>query len=550
MFKALAFSFILCISFIYTKIVGIDLGSEFIKASIIKPNRPFSMVENLQSKTKTPFAIAFKDDERLFGADALAKKVRFPKQVFTFLHEFLGKKYNDEQINSFIEKYFISYDIEEDPERGTINFKLKYNKEDYTFSTEEMFGMMFRYIRMLAEKYSEQTIKDCVVTVPSFFGYKERMALHQAIQIAGMNLITYVSENVAAATHFALDRKFNGTEYYIFYNMGSSYTQATLVAYNMTATTKSNKTIENKHVEVLAETWDKRLGGRSFDYNMIRLLMNKFDALPERAGKPTVAKDYKIAEKMLPSAIKYKEILSANKEFIINVLNVDGGLNLGGRITRDEFETVSADDLNRAISPIEALFKNTNLTIENISQIELLGGAHRIPKVQEQLKAKYGNLVGAHMNSDDSMALGAAFIAANSSLSFKAQKKVRLSHGPNYDIIIRLAHFDSSNICEDNHEGLASDCTRKLSRNTTLFKQLQGVDKARTVSFKHDSDFYVNIYEKFEDSDEKLLMTYNITGFNKTIESMLNQNITTQPKVHLRFKLNAQGSIKLTVILK
>ena len=157
------------------------------------------MVENIQSKTKTPSSLAFKDEERLFGADALGKKVRLPKQVFVYMHEFLGKKYTSEQVKKFVEDFFVSYEMEEDAERKTFNFKVLFNKENYVFSTEEIFGMLFRYIKFLADKYAGagSNIKDCVVTVPAFFGHRERMAISQASELSNLNLQSLITENSA-----------------------------------------------------------------------------------------------------------------------------------------------------------------------------------------------------------------------------------------------------------------------------------------------------------------------------------------------------------------
>jgi len=216
--------------------------------------------------------------------------------------------------------------MEEDAERQTFNFKVLFNKEDYIFTTEEIFGMIFRYIKFLADKYSGpgSNVQDCVVTVPAFFGHRERMAITQASQLSKLTLQSLITENSAAALQYAIDKQFNKTENIIFYNMGSSYTQATLVSYFSTFETKKNKTTEIKrHVNVLAESWEN-IGGNKINYNFIRNLMKTFDEQPNRQGKKSVAKDYKVAERILPSVLKYKEILSANKYTPINILGVEG----------------------------------------------------------------------------------------------------------------------------------------------------------------------------------------------------------------------------------
>jgi hypoxia up-regulated 1 len=543
--------------------IGIDLGSEYFKATILRPGKSFTMLENIQSKTKTPTSVGFKDDERVFGSDAIMKKPRFPKNVFTFFHEYLGKRFDDEGVKKFIEEFFVAYDMEEDQARQTVNFKINFNNEEFKLSTEEVFGMLFRYIKFLTDKFTGSDIRDCVVTVPNYFGYKERQAIVQAVQMSKFNLIGLISDNVGAAVQFAVNKQFNETEHYIFYNMGSSYTQATLVSYLSNWETKNNKTQEiSRTVKVLGESWDKNLGGNRFNMRIVNHLLKTFDESPERKDKKSVSKDYKVAERMLPNAIKYKEILSANKEAIVRVLGVDSGDNLDGKITRETFESLIREDVERVYEPIEKLLNRTGIKLENITQIELLGGSIRVPMVQEVLKSEldklvnFSNLVGTHMNGDDSMAFGTAYIAANSSSNFKGGKKIELYHGPNYDIKLRLNHLiDEENkdfkLCGDSIEDFAFDCIRHLNKNTTIYNIRQGLDLGRVVSFKHDGNILATIFEKFEDSDEEtLLATYKITGLPNILTEMKNENITTLPKIHLRFKQDSNGILTLKADLK
>jgi hypoxia up-regulated 1 len=550
--KFFTFAFIAIINLFDIKgyLVGVDLGSEFFKATMLRPGRPFTMVENIQSKTKTPTSVALKDDERVFGADATVKKPRLPKGVLTFFHEYLGKKHSSEEVKNFIERFFVAYDMEEDQERGTTTFKITFNKEEFKFSTEEVYGMLFRYIKYLADKFSQSDIKDCVVTVPAFFGYRQRQALAQAVEMSRLNLLGFVSENVAAAVQFSMNKNFNSTEYYIFYNMGSSYTQATLVSFLSNMQTKNNKTVEvSKTLNVLGETWDKDLGGNGFNFNLVRHLMKKFDELPERKDKPSVMNDYKVAERILPGAVRYKEILSANKEVPVSILSVDSGMNLKTKLTREEFEEINKNDFEKVYNPIEKLLNRTGVTLDKINQIELLGGSIRIPKIQENLKLKlgdYSNILGTHMNGDDSMAFGAAYVCANYSSNFKGAK-IELYHGANYEVKIKLSHIqnETETLCADNTTTLADNCVRKLDKTTILYKLRYGLDLARTVSFKHDSDLKVELFEKFEDSEEKLVATYKLTGMDKMRSKLKNEKLDIMPKVNLRFKQDGKGIISL-----
>jgi hypoxia up-regulated 1 len=176
-------------------VIGIDFGTEYIKIAFHKSTGTFQMVENLQSKTKTPFALGFKDNERFFGAEAQVKKSKIPELVFTKMHEFLGKRSDDENLKKFISEYFVSYNIEEDSERKVYKFGINANKDGNSLlSIEEVFGMMFKYIKFLSQKFSQTEINECVVTVPAFYGYKQRLSISQSAEIAGLKLLHITTE--------------------------------------------------------------------------------------------------------------------------------------------------------------------------------------------------------------------------------------------------------------------------------------------------------------------------------------------------------------------
>ena len=277
-----------------------------------------------------------------------------------------------------------------------------------------------------------------------------------------------------------------------------------------------------------------------------------FDNLPERKGKTPVSKNPKIIEKIIPSAIKYKEILSAGKYAMVNILGIEGGQNLDGKITRDEFEAASADELSRVYKPIEKILQSANMTLDDISWVEIIGGSVRVPAVQNLLKEKLGSKLGVHMNGDDSVAFGAAFVAANFSSNFRLAQKIELYHGNNFEILLKIQHTlnDTEPICEDDFEDLAIECTRKLNKSALLYRVRHGYDTFKTVSLKHDGDFDVLVYEKFPGEEAKLIVRHEIIGVKDVLKTLRNDGITDKPKVHLKFHLNRKGLVSLSVIFQ
>ena len=238
---------------------------------------------------------------------------------------------------------------------------------------------------------------------------------------------------------------------------------------------------------------------------------------------------------------------------IVNILGVEGGENLNSQISRDEFDKISSYELDRVYTPIDKVLKSANMTLNDIAWVEILGGSVRIPSVQEVLRKELGDKLGIHMNGDDSMAFGAAFIAANYSSNFKLAQRLELYHGNTFEILIKLKHIEHENttqeICADDFDGLAEHCNRKLNKAAPLFKIRHGLDISKTVSMKHDGNFDIFVYERFPGEEENLLMTYKIRGIQESLAALRADNITSKPKVNLKFKLNKRGSVGLTVKL-
>ena len=537
-------------------LIGVDIGSEFFKICLIKPGKPFSIVENLQSKLKTPTAISLKDDEITYGAEAIGKKARFPKNIFTFFEDYLGEKYNSTFVNEFLHDFLVSYDIVEDTERNAINFNIQFNKKVETLSVEEIYALLFNHIKFISEKYAGIAITNIYLTIPSFFNYKQRQALAQAVEISKLHLDGFVSENLAAVVYYQFKKIFEDEQYFIFYNMGSSYTQASLVSIKTLYETKNNKTVDiGNEVKVLGETWNRKLGGHRFDSNLVHLMMDKFDKLPERQGKPSVSENKKVFEKLIPHSIKYKEILSANKETHIAVLGVDSGLNLEGPLSREEFNNANKELFDQVYEPIDKLLKQSNLTLDNITQIELIGGSIRIPGVQEELKEKlgnYSNLLGTHMNGDDSMAYGTAFVAANATKNFKGSRRAFMSVGANSEIKIYLNNYNVTEetvFCEDDDlktAKLNTNCEHRLNKTRVMFPLRSNFNTKKAARIPHDGELSIKLTEKMVDEDdERELMTYYITGVKDLIAQMEQENFTSIPKIKLEFDYSRGGQVSV-----
>ena len=538
--------------------MGIDLGSEYFKVTVIKPGKPFMMLENLISKTKTELSVGLKDDEITYAYDALAKKAKSPANIFNYFEEFLGRKHNESFVKEYMEKFYQSYNITADNETETITFNFKYNKEDEQISVVELYSMIFDYIKMLSERFTKIEMTDAFITIPSFFDYEQRQAIADAIKISKLRLAGVVSENLAAAVQFQLKKIFENETYYIIYNMGSSFTQVSLVSFRTIYEKKNNKTTDiGNEIRVFGESYNEKIGGKVFDKNMVRLMMKKFDELPSRKGKKSIMDNKKIYEKLRQAARKYKEVLSANKEVFITVMGVEGGDDLQTKITREEFEEMNKYLIDEVYSPIEEVLKKTNLTIDNISQIELIGGSIRIPAIQEEIKKKLGekaDILGAHMNGDDSMALGAAYMCANSSKNFLGSRKTFMQNGANEKFKFYIKNLENAsqpyNYCKENDKENAN-CDIKIEKDKEIFPLRHKYNSKRSIELELNTNLEVKITEEFPGKfDERDLKRYEITGVPEAIEQMKKDNVTSLPKIKIQFIYNKAGLIELDSYIK
>ena len=553
---------ILClIKLISPYMMGIDLGTEFFKVTVIKPGKPFMMLENLLSKTKTELCVGLKDDEITYAYDSLAKKAKAPANIFNYFSEFLGRRHNDSFVKEYMEDFFQAYNITGDNETETITFNFKYNNKDEQLTAVELYSMIFDYIKMLSEKFTKIEMTDAFITIPSFFDYEQRQAIADAIKISKLRLAGVVSENLAAAVQFQLKKVFDNETFYIIYNMGSSYTQVSLISYRTIYEKKNNKTVDvGNEIRIFGESYDEKLGGKRFDKNLALLMMKKFDELPERKGKKSVMGNKKVYEKIRPSAIKYKEVLSANKEVYITVIGVDGGDDLQTKITREEFEEVNKDLIDKVYNPIEEVLQKTNMTISNISQIELIGGSIRIPAIQEKIKSKlgeYSEILGIHMNGDDSMAFGAAYMCANSSKNFLGTRKTFMVNGANEKFKFYLSNLENKsepfNYCKEGETSSESNkCVKKLQKEKEIFPLRHKYNSKRSIEIEHDTNVFVKITEEFPGKfGERDLKTFEITGVPEAIEQMKKDNITNlMPKITIRFIYTKGGQIELESNIK
>ena len=522
-----------------SQMIGIDLGSEFFKVCITLPHQnKFYMVENLQSKIKTNTAIFLKNTDRIYETEVLNKKLKNPKNSFLFLSAYLGAE-NSEKIEKYFKKYFYNYDYNFNNETGKINFKVKFvNEEENIVETnyplEVLYGMLFRYIIKISERYymnnfvknkenmiysEKNKIEYCSVTIPSYYTYKQRLSIIHAISLTNIHLLGILNDNTAAAFYY-FKRNFDLNNYkksgekkeiyFIYINIGSSNTQISLVSYN------------KEDMKVIAEVSDSDLGGHVFTRNLV-FKISQIIGIDEKKL------DINLYNKLYQYAHKFKETLSANKEVHMNFA-LDNK-NYKGVITREEFNEVNKKEFEKIPKLFDELFLKSNKTLKDISQFELIGGSIRIPEIQNVIKDYIGeensDLIGTHLNGDDSVAIGAAY-------GIRWRKKI--FEGLHYNISAEIISMENKNL---------------VLNRTNIFDREMQYDSKNKINLFYDKNMVVDIFE----NNVKLMRCNFSTIVNETKYFIKNMNkfknatFKKVPKIELEFYISRLGIISLNAQL-
>jgi len=514
------------------------------KVGLVQRNAPLEIVTNLHSKRKTEQMILFDAGTRFYGADASSLLGRKPLLTPTHMSVMLGRDADHPSVSVLSARHAPlppSYNAT----RNGVCLTIK--EEAYT--PEELIAMVLTHAKDITVGFgANSAVRDCVLTVPSFFTQHERRALLDAAVLADLNVLALIDENTAAALHFGMDRIDETPVTVMFYNMGASATQVSIVRYGSYERKESKFDKKGKLVgsfEVIGKGWDSTLGGLAFDDRLVDFMATEYQ---EQRAKKGVTKDVrgniKAMTKLKIQANKAKHILSANSDTPIFMEALADDIAYQSHISRAKFEEISHDLLLEAVKPVDMALKSANLTMDDIDMIEMIGGGMRIPKIQEELTEMAGKELGMHINSDESMALGAAFHGANVSTAFRVRHIGMTDVNP-FSINVGL---EDMVIEEDDKKEDGEEEKEKWSKSATVFKEFTKVGVKKTIAFTHDRE--VNCKIDYLDSDylpkgtELEIEKYNITGIAEFAKEMTEKGLST-PKVSLQFELSTSGITKL-----
>lgn len=368
------------------KIIGIDLGTTNSCVAVMEGNEPV-VIANSEGARTTPSIVAFLDNgEKKVGAPAKRQAITNPKNTIASVKRFMGKKYSE--VGSELKT--IAYDIE----KGS-NDTSRVRIGDRQYTPQEISAFILQKMKSTAEDYLGQTITEAVITVPAYFNDAERQATKEAGIIAGLDVKRIINEPTAAALAYGLDKQGQDMTVVVFDLGGGTFDVSIL-------------DLGDGVFEVKATDGDTHLGGDDFDQVIIEWLAEEF----KKDEGVDLRHDAMALQRLKEAAERAKIELSSSTQAEINlpyIFPVDGvPKHLVRSLTRSKFEQLADSLLKRMMEPCKRAMKNAGISNSQITEVLLVGGSTRIPKVQEEVEAFFGKKPSKGVNPDEAVAIGAA----------------------------------------------------------------------------------------------------------------------------------------------
>jgi molecular chaperone DnaK len=480
-------------------VIGIDLGTTNSCVAIIEGDRAH-VIENSEGQRTTPSVVAFtKDGERLVGTPAKRQTVTNPENTFHATKRLIGRQFNDKDLDG--DKKNLPYKIV----RANNGDAWVEGNNGKRYSPSQIGSYTLNKMKETAEAYLNQKVSNAVITVPAYFNDSQRQATKDAGQIAGLNVMRVINEPTAAALSYGLDRG-NEDKTIAVFDLGGGTFDVSILE------------MQNSVFEVRATNGDTMLGGEDFDLVLVSHICDQFKK--ETGSDPR--SNPQALQRVREAAEMAKHELSSGKSSTISLpyLMMDGAnpLNLQMDLTRNKFEQIVADKIERTKGPCVKALKDADMVNSDIHEVLLVGGMSRMPKVQEVVKDIFGKAASKAVNPDEAVAMGAAIQGG-------------VLTGNVSDVLLLDVTPLSLGI-----ETLGGVIHKIINRNTTI-----PTKKSQVYSTAADGQTQVEIkiYQGERDmaKDNKMLGNFVLTGIPPMPRG--------QPQIEVTFDIDANGIVNV-----
>ncbi|MBA7622202.1 Chaperone protein DnaK [subsurface metagenome] len=482
------------------KILGIDLGTTFSAMAVVEAGEP-KIIENKEGARTTPSVVALtKTGERLVGILAKRQQITNPQNTIFSIKRLIGRRFSDQEIQK--DKKLLPYEIKESSDGG-VEIKMR----DKWYKPLEISAMILQRLKQDAEEKLGEKITEAIVTCPAYFDDSQRKATKTAGEVAGLTVKMVINEPTAAALAYGLTKKDN--QKIVVYDFGGGTFDISILDIRKDPDT----------VEVIGVGGDTHLGGDDFDQKIMDWLVSEF----KKTQGIDLSKDQLALQRLKEAAEKAKIELSTTLETEINLPFItsdsSGPKHLYYKLNRTRLEELVEEYITKSIDLLKQTLKEAKVDSKDISEIVLVGGQTRMPKIQEEIKKVFGKEANKSINPDEVVAVGAAIQGA-------------IMGGEVKEVLLLDATPLSLGI-----ETLGQVNTILIPKNTTI-----PFSKKQTFSTAADSQPSVEIHvlqgERPATSDNKSLGKFILDGIPPAPRGL--------PQIEVTFDIDVNGILNVT----
>ena len=486
------------------KIIGIDLGTTNSCVAVME-GQSAKVIENSEGARTTPSIVAYQEDgEVLVGASAKRQAVTNPKNTLYAIKRLIGRKFDEKEVQKDID--LMPYQIVK-ADNGDAWVEVRGQK----MAPPQISAETLRKMKKTAEDYLGEPVTEAVITVPAYFNDSQRQATKDAGRIAGLEVKRIINEPTAAALAFGLDKQEKGDRKIAVYDLGGGTFDVSII--------EIADVDGEKQFEVLSTNGDTSLGGQDFDQRIIDYVITEF----KKEQGVDLKNDVLALQRLKEAAEKAKIELSSGQSTDINLpyitADASGPKHLNIKLTRAKLEALVEDLVERSIEPCKVAIKDAGISVSDISDVILVGGQTRMPKVQDKVKEFFGKEPRKDINPDEAVAVGAAI-------------QGQVLSGDRKDVLLLDVTPLSLGI-----ETMGNVMTKMITKNTTIPTKF-----AQTFSTAEDNQPAVTIKvyqgEREVTAGNKLLGEFNLEGIAPAPRGV--------PQIEVTFDIDANGILHVS----